>query len=43
MISRYKRGYLMARHFGRGRDFSVLMGLCYMLFKRTPKFKIYWE
>ena len=43
MINRFKRGYRMARQFGRGRDFSILMGLSYMLFKRTPSYKAYWE
>ncbi|MGV1017468.1 MAG: hypothetical protein ACOYBW_08835 [Fluviibacter phosphoraccumulans] len=43
MIQRFKRGYTMARQFGRGHAFAALMGLSYMVFRRTPSYKVYWE
>ena len=43
MINHLKRGYKMARMFNRGRIFAALMGLSFLLFKRTPKYKVYWR
>lgn len=43
MINRLKRGYAMARQFGRGHAFAALMGLSYMVFRRTPSYKVHWD